>query len=314
MIAVESLTKRFGRHVAVDNVTFGVGRGETLGLLGPNGAGKTTIMRMMTGYTPPSAGRVVIDGIDMYDAPDEAKKKIGYLPEQPPVYMDLTVGEYLAFAARIKGVDSDKVKQSIERAAGFCGITDKLGRLIGNLSKGYRQRVGLAQALVHDPDILILDEPTVGLDPKQIIEIRELIKSLGQSRTVILSSHILQEVTFICKKVAIINRGRMAAFDSIENLSGAAGGHKKLLIKVAHMDKVDLSALKSIPGVADASMSGGHIELKSASHADVRAAAADRIIKMGAGLLELRETGVSLEEAFMRAVAGDDEAEAGGDA
>lgn len=303
MIQLENLTKRFGQHIAVNGVSFTVGRGETMGLLGPNGAGKTTMMRMITGYLPPNDGRVVIDSLDMFDQPSEVKKRIGYLPEQPPVYMDLTVREYLEFAARIRAVPGSRIKQQIELVAERCGISDKLNRLIGNLSKGYRQRVGLAQALVHDPDILILDEPTVGLDPVQIIEIRELVRQLGRERTVILSSHIMQEITTICQKVAIINKGSLVAFDTIANLSAAMSTGQRLLVTVARPEKVDYGRLGSLPHVLSVeTREGGGVELFGESGCDLREVIAGEIQAMDAGLLELRLISLTLEEVFLKAI------------
>jgi ABC-2 type transport system ATP-binding protein len=206
MISINNLTKNYGESVVVNNISLTVQKEEILGLLGPNGAGKTTTMRMITGYVPPSQGNITIDGLDVFEHPFEVKKKTGYMPEQPPLYYDMTTRECLTFVAEIHGLRGERIRESIERVSELCGITHMLNRLTGNLSKGYRQRVGLAQALIHDPEILILDEPTAGLDPKQIIEIRDLIKRLGSERTVILSSHILPEVTNVCKRIAIICR------------------------------------------------------------------------------------------------------------
>lgn len=303
MIQIENLTKRFGQHIAVNGVSFSVGRGETMGLLGPNGAGKTTMMRMITGYLPPNDGRVVIDYLDMFDQPAEVKKRIGYLPEQPPVYMDLTVREYLDFAARIRAVPGNRIRQQIELVAERCGIADKLTRLIGNLSKGYRQRVGLAQALVHDPDILILDEPTVGLDPVQIIEIRELVRQLGRERTVILSSHIMQEITTICEKVAIINQGKLVAFDSIANLSAAMSDGQRLMLIVARPENVARERLLSLPHVVSVQQQkGGSFEILGEEGCDLRESLSRELYAMDAGLLELRLISLSLEEVFLKAI------------
>lgn len=303
MIRVENLTKRFGQHVAVKGVSLFVGKGETMGLLGPNGAGKTTMMRMITGYLPPSEGRVVIDDLDMFDQPSEVKKRIGYLPEQPPVYMDMTVREYLEFAARIRAVPGREIAARTSSVAERCGVSDKMKRLIGNLSKGYRQRVGLAQALVHDPDILVLDEPTVGLDPVQIIEIRELVRQLGRERTVILSSHIMQEITSICQKVAIINQGTLVAFDSIENLASSMSAGQRLKVRVARGEKVIPARLQSLPHVLSVQDNGeGLFELVGESPYDIREAVARELVTMDAGLLEMRLTALSLEEIFIKAI------------
>jgi len=305
MITIENLTKTFGQHNAVQSISFTVDRGDTLGLLGPNGAGKTTTMRMITGYLPPTDGRVLINDVDMFDHPQEVKKKIGYPPEQPPLYLDMTVREYLAFTAQIRGVQRSAIKKNIESVAEMCGIDDKLGRLTGNLSKGYRQRVGLAQALVHQPEILVLDEPTSGLDPRQIIEIRELIKDLGKERTVILSSHILQEVTSVCKKIAIINEGRLVACDTIENLSQDLQTGQKIIVHVARMDKVNFDQLRSLTRVTMVEkVSVGKIRIEVESGYDMREIISASLAKMGAGLLEMRTESLSLEDIFLKAVTG----------
>ena len=303
IIEVTDLVKRFGDDAAVDGVSFSIAEGEIFGLLGPNGAGKTTMMRMITGYLPPSEGRVVIDGLDMFDQPNEVKKRIGYLPEQPPVYMDMTVKEYLEFAARIRSVPGREIAARISSVAERCGVTDKLGRLIGNLSKGYRQRVGLAQALVHDPDILVLDEPTVGLDPVQIVEIRELVRQLGRERTVILSSHIMQGITSICRMVAIINQGTLVAFDSIENLATSMGAGQRLKVRVARGEKVITARLQALPHVLTVLDSGeGCFELSGESPYDIREAVARELVAMDAGLLEMRLSALTLEEIFIKAI------------
>ena len=306
MITIENLTKIFGQHEAVKSISFSIDKGETLGLLGPNGAGKTTTMRMITGYLPPTDGRVMINEMDMFDHPYEVKKQIGYLPEQPPLYLDMTVVEYLKFTAQIRGVRARDIKNNVKHVAELCGITDKLGRLTGNLSKGYRQRVGLAQALVHDPNILILDEPTSGLDPRQIIEIRDLIKELGRERTVILSSHILQEVTSVCEKVAIINDGKLAAFDTIANLSHDLGKGQRIKFHVADIDKVnfnELSALSHVKMVEKVSDETFEIEVESGY--DIRETISTLLANMGAGILEMKTESMSLEDIFLKAVTGE---------
>jgi ABC-2 type transport system ATP-binding protein len=219
MVYVHKLTKRYGSLVAVENLSFQLEKGEVLGFLGPNGAGKTTTMRIITGYMPPTKGTVHIEGLDIIDYPLQAKKLIGYLPENPPLYNDMSVSEYLNFVADVKQVSANEKRSSIFNVMEQCGLTDVRKRIIGHLSKGYRQRVGIAQALVNNPSVLILDEPTIGLDPKQIIEIRELIKNLSGDRTVILSTHILPEVTMICSKVVIINQGKIVLEESLESIS-----------------------------------------------------------------------------------------------
>src|SRR5574338_1704075 len=232
MIEVENLTKRYGPTLAVSDVSFQVQKGEILGFLGPNGAGKTTTMRIITGFLSPTEGRVRVAGIDVVDSPLDAKRHIGYLPENPPVYTDMTVNEYLAFVGRIKGVPRAELKKRVGEVSEKCAIADVQDRQIGKLSKGYRQRVGLAQALIHNPDILILDEPTAGLDPKQIIETRELIKGLAGQHTVILSTHILPEVAQTCQRVVIINKGRVVAVDTPENLTARLKGAATLYVQV----------------------------------------------------------------------------------
>jgi ABC-2 type transport system ATP-binding protein len=223
MIEVRNLTKRYGDLVAVDNVTFTATKGEILGFLGPNGAGKTTTMRIITGFLPATSGTVTVAGFDIFEQSFEVRKRIGYLPENPPLYNDMTVMSFLDFVARIKGVARAAIADARDRAIGECGLTGVKERVLGNLSKGFRQRVGLAQALIHDPDVLVLDEPTIGLDPRQIIDIRALIRDLAAQRTVILSTHILPEVSQLCHKVVIINDGRIVLEDTIANLTREIG-------------------------------------------------------------------------------------------
>ncbi len=219
MIEVENLTKRYGDFTAVEDLSFRIEKGEIVGFLGPNGAGKTTTMRILTGFLPATSGKVKISGYDIFSDPMNVKKRGGYLPEHPPVYTEMTVEGYLLYVAKIKGVPRKKRKEALARVLDRCGLSDVRTQIIGKLSKGYRQRVGLAQAMIHDPDVLILDEPTIGLDPKQIIEIRQLIKSLAGDHTIILSTHILPEVTMICQRVLIMDRGRIVADDTLEKLT-----------------------------------------------------------------------------------------------
>jgi len=219
MIEVEGLTKRYGDFTAIEDISFRVEKGEIVAFLGPNGAGKTTTMRVLTGYLPATGGSVEVCGFDVFDRPMEVKKRIGYLPEHPPVYNDMRVREYLKFVAKIKGVPRAGRNAALERVLDRCSLEDVSDRIIGKLSKGYKQRVGLAQAMIHDPEVLILDEPTIGLDPKQIFEIRELIRSLAGEHTIILSTHILPEVTMICQRVLIISQGRIVADDTLESLT-----------------------------------------------------------------------------------------------
>lgn len=249
MIEVTNLTKRYGDHIAVDHLSFKVEKGQIYGFLGPNGAGKSTTMNIITGYLAASEGTVTIDGHDVQQEPEEAKKRIGYLPELPPLYMDMTVEEYLRFAAELKKVPKAERKEQVEQVMGMTRITDMRGRLIKNLSKGYRQRVGLAQALLGSPEVLILDEPSVGLDPKQIIEIRDLIRELGKSHTIILSSHILSEVSAVCDHIMIISHGKLVASDSPEGLQKLMSGSGRLKLTVRGSYEALQEAVKELPGI-----------------------------------------------------------------
>jgi ABC-2 type transport system ATP-binding protein len=304
VIEVQHLTKRYGPVTAVNDVSFKAERGEILGFLGPNGAGKTTTMRVLTGYMPPTDGKAIVAGYDVLEQPIEAKRRTGYLPETPPLYPDMTVVDYLTFCARIKGVPrserTSRVKSTMERTR----VADMAKRHCGKLSKGYRQRVGLAQALLHNPDVLILDEPTAGLDPKQIIETRRLIKELGGDHTVILSTHILPEVSQTCHRVVIINNGRVVAVDTPENLTARLGGSGALYIEVDSMGADAGNVLGAIPGVIGVSVSetrGGisGYEVSSAAGRDVRRELASTVVGQGWGLLELRPVRMSLEDIFL---------------
>ena len=304
MIEVQHLTKRYGPVTAVDDVSFKVERGEILGFLGPNGAGKTTTMRILTGYMPPTGGKALVGGYDVQDQPIEAKRRTGYLPETPPLYPEMTVRDYLDFCARIKGVPRaervSRVKSSMERTR----IADVSKRHCGKLSKGYRQRVGLAQALLHNPEVLILDEPTAGLDPKQIIETRQLIKQLGGDHTVILSTHILPEVSQTCGRVVIINKGRVVAVDSPENLTSRLTGSETMFLQVDAAGADPAAALTAVPGVtqvrvADTRGTVTSLEVESGQGRDVRRDLAAAIVSRSWGLLELRPMRMSLEEIFL---------------
>ena len=304
MIEVQHLTKRYGPITAVNDVSFKAERGEILGFLGPNGAGKTTTMRVLTGYMPPTDGKAIVAGYDVLEQPIEAKRRTGYLPEVPPLYPDMTVVDYLTFCARIKGVPraerTTRVKTTMERTA----IADVAKRHCGKLSKGYRQRVGLAQALLHNPDVLILDEPTAGLDPKQIIETRNLIKGLGGDHTIILSTHILPEVSQTCHRVVIINKGHVVAVDTPENLTARLGGSAALYIEVDSLGADAGTVLAAVPGVAGVSVSEARgtiagYEVTTASGHDVRRELASTVVGRGWGLLELRPVRMSLEEIFL---------------
>ncbi len=304
MIEVQHLTKRYGPVTAVDDVSFRAERGEILGFLGPNGAGKTTTMRILTGYMPATDGKALVGGYDVQDQPIEAKRRTGYLPETPPLYPDMTVRDYLDFCARIKGVPRNertaRVKSSMERTR----IADVARRHCGKLSKGYRQRVGLAQALLHNPDVLILDEPTAGLDPKQIIETRELIKQLGGDHTVILSTHILPEVSQTCHRVVIINKGRIVAVDSPDNLTSRLRGSETMFLQVDASGANPMDTLKLVPGVTQVRLAETRgavtaLEVESETGRDVRRDLAAAVVTHGWGLLELRPMRMSLEEVFL---------------
>jgi ABC-2 type transport system ATP-binding protein len=313
VIEVQHITKRYGRVTAVDDVSFKVERGEILGFLGPNGAGKTTTMRILTGYMPATEGRAVVAGFDVFAEPVEAKRRTGYLPEMPPLYPDMTVREYLDFVARIKGVPSSEQKQRVQSVMERTRVADMAERHCSKLSKGYRQRVGLAQALIHNPDVLILDEPTAGLDPKQIIETRELIRSLAGDHTIVLSTHILPEVAQTCQRVVIINKGRVVAVDTPDNLTARLRGAETMYVQVDAPREDAVAALTAIPGVtrvsaADGRQVQGAFEVESDRGTDVRRELARAIVTRGWGLLELRPMRMSLEEIFLQ-VTTDEKAE-----
>ena len=304
MIEVQHLTKQYGPFTAVDNISFSVQRGEILGFLGPNGAGKTTTMRVLTGYMPPTEGKAVVAGYDVLEQPIEAKRRTGYLPETPPLYPDMTVSEYLTFCARIKGVPSADRKARIATVMDRTRIADMAKRQCGKLSKGYRQRVGLAQALLHNPDVLILDEPTAGLDPKQIIETRKLIRELAGDHTIVLSTHILPEVSQTCQRVVIINKGRVVAVDSVENLTARVGATNSVHVQIDTGGSDALPVLQQLDGVTkvvagDSPDRIGSFEVQSEAARDVRRELAAAIVNRGWGLLELRLARQSLEDVFL---------------
>ena len=305
MINVSGLSKRYGTHLAVKDVSFNIEKGEVIGFLGPNGAGKSTIMNILTGYLSMTQGKVEIDGFDIVEFPEQAKRRIGYLPEIPPLYTDMKVREYLNFIYDLKKVKFPK-KPHIDEVLRLVGIDNVANRLIKNLSKGYRQRVGFAQALIGNPDVLILDEPTVGLDPKQIIEIRNLIGRLGKNHTIILSSHILSEIQAVCKRVIIINRGEIIADDTAENLAHRLSDNKTLLARIVCSEEDMLATLKTVKGVKSVTSLG---QMESGSYdfviepmdgADIRADVFDRVVSRGKKLLALNDNRLSLEQVFLR--------------
>ena len=306
MIEVQHLTKRYGRVTAVDDLTFKVERGEILGFLGPNGAGKTTTMRILTGYMPATEGKAMVAGFDVFEQPLEAKRRTGYLPETPPLYPEMTVREYLQFVARIKikGVSASERRMRVEESMRRTRVDDMATRHCGKLSKGYRQRVGLAQAILHNPEVLILDEPTAGLDPKQIIETRQLIKELAGTHTIILSTHILPEVSQTCERVVIINKGRMVAVDTPDNLTAKLRGSETMYVQIDAAGQDAATVLRSLPGVTDVTAADTHngltgYEVSSAAGRDVRRELARAIVSHNWGLLELRPTRMSLEDIFL---------------
>jgi ABC-2 type transport system ATP-binding protein len=311
VIEVQHLSKRYGRIPAVDDVTFRVERGEILGFLGPNGAGKTTTMRVITGYMPPTQGKVTVAGFDVFNQPVEAKRRTGYLPETPPLYPEMTVREYLTFVAKIKGVQSGDRHARITQVMKKTAIADMADRHCGKLSKGYRQRVGLAQAILHNPDVLVLDEPTAGLDPKQIIETRQLIKELAGNHTIILSTHILPEVAQTCQRVVIITKGKVVAVDTPENLTHRLLGAETMYVQLDAADADAGTALQAVPGVVRVGISDRHgvavgYEVESVKGRDIRRDLAAAVVAHGWGLLELRPLRMSLEEVFLQVTTEED--------
>jgi len=314
MIRVKDLTKKYARTVAVDQISFEVEKGQIVGFLGPNGAGKTTTMRILTCFLPPSSGSATVAGFDVLDQPLEVKKRIGYLPETPPLYPEMETAEYLSFVGKLKGLSGSELSRRVDFACERCAVTDVRKKILGKLSKGYRQRVGLAQAIIHNPDVLILDEPTAGLDPKQINETRDLIKGLAGDHTIILSTHILPEVEQTCQQVIIINKGKLVATDSVENLQARARGAESVLVEVAARDgSLDLAAvqkrLEQIRGVSRVQFKTSHanrdvFEVES-KKGFVRGDLARSVVEAGWDLNELRPAAMSLEEIFLQLTGGE---------
>ncbi len=310
MITVQGLTKRYARTLAVDHISFQVQKGQIVGFLGPNGAGKTTTMRILTCFLPPSEGTANVAGFDVLEQPLEVKKRIGYLPESPPVYQEMEVGEYLTFVGKLKGMSGASLANRVTEVAERCAIADVRHRLIGKLSKGYRQRVGLAQAIIHNPDVLILDEPTAGLDPKQIIETRDLIRSLAGDHTIILSTHILPEVEQTCEQVLIINKGKLVATDSVQNLQNRARGAESVVLEVegrhgaldAHTVQHRLETVNGVSRVLLKDTRGNRsvFEVESLKDRFIRGDLARAVVESGWNLNELRSAAMSLEEIFLQ--------------
>jgi len=315
MITVTDLTKRYARTTAVDHISFSVNKGDIVGFLGPNGAGKTTTMRMLTCFFPPTEGKATVAGFDVFEQPLEVRKRIGYLPETPPLYLEMETIEYLRFVGRLKGLSGTHLENRVAFVLDRCAIADVKTRLLSKLSKGYRQRVGLAQAIIHNPDVLILDEPTAGLDPKQINETRDLIKSLAGDHTIILSTHILPEVEQTCQSVLIINKGKLVATDSVHNLQARARGAESMLVNVGVRSGEFPSAavqarLQRIPGVSGTALkeefqSGAIFEVESKKGQLVRGDLARAVVEAGWDLNELRPSAMSLEEIFLQLTGSD---------
>ena len=316
MISVENLTKRYAAKTAIENVSFKVNSGEILGFLGPNGAGKTTTMRIIVGYMPASEGSVRVDGFEVFDNPLDVRRRIGYLPENPPLYLEMTVTGYLRFVAKIKGVPKERLDSEVTRVMERVSVSDVKQRIIGKLSKGYKQRVGLAQALINDPPVLILDEPTIGLDPKQIHEVRELIKELAGKHTVVLSTHILPEVEQTCHRVIIIDRGKIIAVDTPQNLRFQLQGVERVHMEVDGPVADVISKLKATPGVMDVhklTESDGRcrLQIEGQLRKDIRSELARTVVQSGWGLLELQSATMSLEDIFLKLTTAEEEGKGG---
>ncbi|RFP65612.1 gliding motility-associated ABC transporter ATP-binding subunit GldA [Hymenobacter lapidiphilus] len=297
MVEVQHLTKTFGSQAAVDDISFSVGKGEILGFLGPNGAGKSTTMKIALGYLPPSAGTVVVEGFDVRTAPLEVRRRVGYLPEHNPLYLDMYVHEYLEFIGSVHGLGGSSLRQRVRQLVDRVGLGREQNKLIGALSKGYRQRVGLAQALIHDPGVLILDEPTTGLDPNQIGEIRQLIRELGQDKTVIFSTHILPEVAALCSRAVIISRGRLVADSPVAELGARAKG--ETIIRAEFEQLIDTAPLLALPGVQAADLeTGTTYRIRARAGTDQRGAISRLATAQGWVLLGLRQEEQSLEQVF----------------
>jgi ABC-2 type transport system ATP-binding protein len=303
MIEVQELTKKYGELVAVRDLTFKVETGRIWGLLGPNAAGKTTTMRILTGYQPATSGRATVAGFDVFDEPDAVKRSIGYLPEVVPLYPDMTVSGFLGFVAEIKQVPAAQRKAALARAIESAGLKDVSRRLIKNISRGFKQRVGIAQALIHDPKVLVLDEPTIGLDPAQIKEIRELIKSLRGEHTILLSTHILPEVTQVCDGVVIINEGRLMASGSLEDLAASFARKDGVILKLLRAGAEEAALLRAIPGVENVAVEGNELRVEWGRGRDLRDDVARLALDRGLGLREMRSV-ASIEDLYMKIVSG----------
>jgi len=302
VIKIEGVTKRYGQTVAVRNISFDVERGEILGFLGPNGAGKTTTMRVITGYFPPTNGNVWVSGHSVLDEPIEAKRQIGYVPENPAMYYEMKTTDYLKYVGAIKGVPRAKIKERLDHTVERCALKSVVNKRVGELSRGFKQRVALGQALINDPPVLVLDEPTTGLDPKQIYEIRQLIKSMAGERTVILSTHILPEVSMTCSKVVIINEGEIVAVDTTQNIGKSlVHSHQVELVAKGPSRKI-VESISAIDGVGRVDTDGDMYTVETEKDKDLRSQIAKRIVEEGFELLELRSRSMSLEDVFLKLV------------
>ncbi|GAB4497211.1 MAG: gliding motility-associated ABC transporter ATP-binding subunit GldA [Anaerolineales bacterium] len=298
MIKVSGLTKDYGSRRAIHNLNFDCQQGEIVGFLGPNGAGKTTTMRILTGYMPPSDGEAIVAGYDVVEESLEVRKRVGYLPESVPLYYDMAVAEYLKYMGELRHIPN--VEDRVDEVLDMVGLIDRAEGYIGNLSKGMKQRVGLAQALLHRPEVLILDEPTIGLDPGQVVEVRELIREIGKERTVLLSTHLLNEAQNLCDRVLIINKGKIVAEDTTENLQARLLGAERVVVRVRGEADELADTIKSVKGVRKVeTLEDGGVEFEFASGKDLRPEVAKQVIKDGYDLLELRPLGMSLEEIFL---------------
>ena len=299
MIEVSQLTKIYGPRTAIHELDFSVNAGEIVGFLGPNGAGKSTTMKILTGFMPATSGTATVSGYDVFKNSMEVKRNVGYLPENPPVYLEMVVNDYVTFAAKLKGVEKKDLQRSVDTAIEKTGLGNVKNRLIGNLSKGFRQRVGIAQALVNNPKVLILDEPTVGLDPVQIIDIRELIKSLGGDHTIILSSHILPEVTATCSRIIVVSKGRIVAQDSIDALTSRMGKGRVYTLVVKNVKQEGVTAIQNISGVRRATSTGSQVVVELEGNSECRDTIVETAVSSGMGVLEFASEKVSLEKVFL---------------
>ena len=300
MIRVENLTKYYGKRLAVDNISFNVGKGEIVGFLGPNAAGKTTTMRILTGFLAPTSGDAWVAGYNVLSHSLEARQHIGYFPEAVPLYTDMTVRLYLDFLGRLRGLDKNRTRTRIEEVVEICHLEEYIDVLIGKLSKGFRQRVGVAQAIIHEPEVLILDEPTIGIDPIQVAMTRQLIKELGKERTILLSTHVLPEVSMTCERVIIINEGKIVAEDRIENLSSAIGGAKRIRLEIAGPSKQVTQRLRQVGGVLQVRYDGSQYIIECSAGQDPRGKIMEAIVQSGWTLLSMEFIEMSLEDIFLK--------------